>query len=67
MISRVKFHQEGKVEATKNRRPLILVYYEACLNEKSAIEREKQLKTGFGRKYLNKRIADVAKLVDAQA
>ncbi len=53
---RVKRHNNGLVEATKNRRPLTLVYYEACLVEKSAIKREKQLKTGFGRAYLKRRL-----------
>ncbi|NMC36663.1 GIY-YIG nuclease family protein [Candidatus Beckwithbacteria bacterium] len=53
---RVKKHNNGKVVATKNRLPLQLVYYEACLSKDRAIEREKQLKTGFGRKYLKKRL-----------
>ncbi|MBI5071701.1 GIY-YIG nuclease family protein [Candidatus Falkowbacteria bacterium] len=49
-------HQTGKVTATKNRRPLKLVYYEACLDKKSAIKREKYFKTGFGRRYLKERL-----------
>jgi putative endonuclease len=49
-------HTEGKVDATKYRRPLYLVYYEACLDEKKAIKREKYFKTGFGRRYLKERI-----------
>jgi putative endonuclease len=53
---RLKFHHEGKVEATKHRIPLELVYYEACLNEDKAIKREKYLKSGFGRKFLKSRI-----------
>lgn len=36
----------------------LLVYYEACLSHKDAAEREKQLKTGFGRGYLKKRLKD---------
>jgi putative endonuclease len=54
--NRVKQHNSGKVESTKNRRPFKLVYYEACMIKKKAIMREKQLKTGFGRKYLENRI-----------
>jgi putative endonuclease len=54
--ARLKRHNEGKSKATKDRLPFRLVYYEACLNRKRAILREKQLKTGFGRKFLNKRI-----------
>ena len=54
--NRLTEHNKGLVEATKNRRPFEIVYYEACLNEKKAIAREKVLKTGFGRLYLKKRI-----------
>jgi putative endonuclease len=49
-------HQEGKVEATKWRRPLKLVYYEACLSKRLAFKREKYFKTGFGRRFLKTRI-----------
>ncbi len=49
-------HCKGLVEATKNRRPLKLVYYEACLNKQKAIAREKYFKTGFGRRFLKDRI-----------
>lgn len=54
--NRILQHQKGLVIATKNRLPIELVYYEACLSEKGAIAREKQLKTGFGRAYLSKRL-----------
>jgi putative endonuclease len=54
---RVKEHNEGKVDATRNRRPLKLIYYEACLVEEDAVRREKQLKTGFGRAYLRRRLS----------
>lgn len=54
--NRVKMHNGGRVTATKSRTPLKLVYYEACLSKKSAVAREKQLKTGFGRKFLKFRI-----------
>jgi putative endonuclease len=53
---RMREHNSGHVEATKNRRPLTLVYYEACLSEMRAVEREKYFKTGFGRRYLKSRI-----------
>jgi putative endonuclease len=49
-------HNNGMVSATKYRRPLKLIYYEACLSEEMAIAREKQLKTGFGRAYLKRRL-----------
>jgi len=44
------------VHATKNRRPLKLVYYEACKSREKAIAREKYFKTGFGRRFLKNRI-----------
>ncbi len=53
---RVVEHNSGQVPATKNRMPFKLIYYEACLEESLAIAREKQLKTGFGRAYLKRRI-----------
>jgi putative endonuclease len=49
-------HNKGLVQSTKTRRPLEIVYYEACTSEKKAIAREKALKTGFGRAYLKRRI-----------
>jgi len=49
-------HNLGLVASTKNRRPLELIYFEGCLDEKRAVEREKQLKTGFGRAYLKRRV-----------
>lgn len=54
--NRFNVHNQGKVEATKYRIPLELVYYEACTNKDLAIAREKQLKTGFGRAYLKRRL-----------
>lgn len=53
---RLRKHNLGLVQSTKDRTPLNLVYYEACLDKEKSIAREKQLKTGFGRKYLNSRI-----------
>ena len=52
---RVEFHNRGKVNATKARRPLELVYYEACQLKEKAIKREKYFKTGFGRRFLKER------------
>lgn len=54
--NRVAKHTKGLVLATKDRRPLSLVYYEACSNEQKAIKREKYFKTGFGRRFLKTRI-----------
>ena len=49
-------HLEGRVTATRHRRPLDMIYFEACKNKEAAVAREKQLKTGFGRAYLKRRI-----------
>ncbi|MEK7550454.1 MAG: GIY-YIG nuclease family protein [Patescibacteria group bacterium] len=54
--NRFQKHNKGLVRATKDRLPLKLIYYEACLSQIGAIAREKQLKTGFGRKYLKNRL-----------
>jgi putative endonuclease len=56
---RVAEHESGKVPSTKSRLPVRLVYYEACNILDDAIKREKQLKTGFGRAYLNRRLSDI--------
>jgi len=53
---RIKEHQMGLVDSTKYRRPLILIYYEACLSEEKAIAREKYFKTGFGHNFLKNRL-----------
>jgi putative endonuclease len=57
LIERMKEHLKGGVFSTKNRLPLQLIYYEACLSKKEAIMREKYFKTGFGRRFLKNRLA----------
>ena len=42
---RMSEHEQGKVYSTRNRLPLKLVYFEACLNQQDAMKREKYLKT----------------------
>ena len=54
--SRLQAHQKGKVPSTKNRRPLELIYYEACLSQEDALRREKYFKTHYGKMYLKKRL-----------
>jgi len=53
---RLEEHNTGKVFSTKNRRPFELIYYEACLNEQDARNREKYLKSGMGKRYLKNRL-----------
>jgi len=49
-------HQKGDTLSTKNRRPLKLVYYEACESKTDALIREKYLKSAWGKRYLKNRI-----------
>jgi len=53
---RVKKHQNHEVKTTKKFDKIKLVYYEACLSKTDARKRELQLKTGFGRGYLKRRL-----------
>ena len=53
---RYKQHCDGKVRSTKGRRPLKLVYYEACSERDDAIRRERYLETGMGKRYLRNRL-----------
>jgi len=53
---RVDEHNNGRVKATKYRKPLNLVYWEGCLNQNDAIKREKYLKTAWGKRYIKNRI-----------
>ena len=53
---RFEQHVKGQVNSTKNRRPLILIYYEACLTQEDATKREKYLKTYNGKRFLHKRL-----------
>ena len=53
---RLDKHQQGSVTSTASRRPLRLIYYEACLNENDAVKREKYFKSGFGRRFLRNRL-----------
>ncbi len=53
---RFEQHTKGIVDSTKNRRPLELIYYEACLNQEDATNREKYLKTYNGKRFIHKRL-----------
>lgn len=53
---RLKKHKMGKVNSTKNRRPLELIYFEGCLNKSDALAREKYLKSGMGKRYIRNRL-----------
>ena len=55
---RLKEHQAGVTASTNPRRPVQLVYFEACLSKKAAQSRERYFKTGFGREFLKKRLEE---------
>lgn len=49
-------HSNGKVDSTKHRRPLKLIYFEACFSQKDATHREKYLKSYHGKMYIRNRL-----------
>jgi putative endonuclease len=53
---RISEHMNGRVKSTKDRLPMKLIYYEACIDEKDARAREKYLKSGMGKRYLKNRL-----------
>ncbi len=53
---RIKEHSLNKSLSDRRIKNLVLVYYEAYNSKTDALIREKQLKTGFGRGYLRKRL-----------
>jgi putative endonuclease len=53
---RFEHHKKGLVESTEDRRPLKLIYYEACLDKEDALHREQYLKSYHGRMFLRKRL-----------
>ena len=54
--ARLQAHNSGQVRSTKRRVPLELVYWEGCLNESDAAQREKYLKTAWGKRYIKGRL-----------
>jgi putative endonuclease len=55
---RMEEHNNGRVISTAKRRPLKLIYYEACICESDARRREKYLKSGMGKRYTKNRLKD---------
>jgi putative endonuclease len=53
---RFERHSNGQVESTRHRRPLKLIYYEACLSQDDATRREKYLKTYHGKMFVKRRV-----------
>ena len=59
--NRVKNHNEGLNTSTKCRRPLILIFAEAFINEKDAKNRELFYKSGRGRDVVKKELENTLK------
>lgn len=57
-------HEKGFVKATKHRRPLKLIYYEAYENEFDARRREVYLKGGNGKSTLKIQLKEVLSELD---
>ena len=53
---RVELHNSGKVKSTKNRRPFVLIYYEAYAHKLDAAKREYEIKKGQQREIIKKRL-----------
>ena len=49
---RLQQHNSGLVISTKKRTPFELVYWEGCLNRSDAAQREKYLKSAWGKRYI---------------
>jgi putative endonuclease len=56
LCARLELHNSGKVPSTSLRVPLELIYWEGCLNESDAAQREKYLKTAWGKRYIKGRL-----------
>jgi len=52
--NRIKRHESGQVEATKHRRPILLVHDEIFENKSEAFNRERFLKSLWGSREKNK-------------
>ena len=54
--TRVELHNRGLVASTRRRAPLELIYWEGCLDRSDAAQREKYLKSAWGKRYLKTRV-----------
>ena len=53
---RLEHHNSGLVASTRKRQPFELVYWEGCLNQRDATQREKYLKSSWGKRYIKNRV-----------
>jgi predicted GIY-YIG superfamily endonuclease len=55
---RLKQHENGEVSWTGSRLPVVPIHWEVLLSREEAVNREDELKTGFGRQWLKKQYAE---------
>ena len=55
---RIKEHNLGLSISTKRYKPWKIIYYEACLNKKDSIRRERYLKTSQGTRMIKLRLKE---------
>ena len=53
---RIQLHNSKKVQSTKTKAPYTLIHYEAFIHPKDAFERERYLKTGWGKTFIKKNL-----------
>lgn len=53
---RFEAHNKAAVPSTRGRIPFELVYWEGCLNQQDATQREKYLKSAWGKRYIKNRL-----------
>ena len=53
---RVIEHNSGNVESTKRKIPFVLIHYEAFLDKRDAFERERFLKSGWGKRFIKRNL-----------
>lgn len=58
---RLQLHNQGRVFATKLRIPFELIYYEAHHNKYDAAAREQFLKSGWGKHWIKRVLANYLK------
>jgi len=54
--ARLRAHNKGLITSTRRRTPFQLIYWEGCLNDSDAAQREKYLKTAWGKRYIKTRV-----------
>jgi len=56
LTKRFEEHNKGGIDSTRDRRPLKLIYYEACSRKEDALKRESYFKSYRGKQFITKRL-----------